>query len=110
MRVLLIGDIVGGVGLRIVTTALQGLRRRERLDLVIANAENAADGSGLSPAQYRKLIAAGVDCVTLGDHIYRRSEICGVLQAESNIVKPANYPVSAPGRTWAVVTAADGTR
>jgi metallophosphoesterase (TIGR00282 family) len=110
MRILLIGDIVGSPGLKLVTTVLGGLRKRESLDVVIANAENAADGSGLSPAQYRKLIAAGVDCVTLGDHIYRRSEICGVLATEANIVKPANFPATAPGRAWTIVTAADGTR
>ena len=110
MRILLIGDIVGSPGLKLVTTALAGLRQRESLDLVIANAENAADGSGLSPAQYRKLISAGVDCITLGDHIYRRSEICGVLATEMNIVKPANFPASAPGKPWTVVTAADGAR
>lgn len=110
MRILLIGDIVGKPGERIVTAAITGLRRREGLDLVIANAENAAEGSGLSPAQYRRLVAAGVDCITLGDHIYRRSEICSVLQTESNIVKPANFPAQAPGRGWTVVTAADGTR
>ncbi len=110
MRILLIGDIVGSPGLKLVTAALAGLRKRESLDLVIANAENAADGSGLSPAQYRKLIAAGVDCVTLGDHIYKRSEICGILTTEANILKPANYPAAAPGRSWTVVAAADGTR
>ena len=109
MRILLIGDIVGRPGERIVTRSLAALRRREALDLVIANAENAAEGSGLAPSQYRRLIAAGVDCITLGDHIYRRSEICEVLATESNIVKPANYPPSAPGRTWAVVQAAGGT-
>lgn len=109
MRLLLIGDIVGKPGERIVTRALAGLRRREGLDLVVANAENAADGSGLSPSIYRKLIAAGVDAITLGDHIYRRSEIAGVLNSESNIVKPANFPAAAPGKTWCVVKAADGT-
>ena len=109
MRILLIGDIVGKPGERLVTRALAGLRKREGLDLVIANAENAADGSGLAPSIYRKLIAAGVDCVTLGDHIYRRSEITTVLQSANNIVKPANFPPSAPGKTWCVVPAADGT-
>ncbi len=110
MRFLLIGDIVGKPGERIVTRCLPHLRQREALDLVVANAENAAEGSGLAPSQYRRLIAAGVDCITLGDHIYRRSEICEVLQSESNIVKPANFPAAAPGKTWAVVAAADGTR
>jgi len=110
MRILLIGDIVGKPGERIVTRALPGLRQREGLDLVIANAENAADGSGLAPSIYRKLITAGVDCITLGDHIYRRSEIVSVLTSAENIVKPANFPPSAPGKTWCVVPAADGTQ
>jgi len=110
MRILLIGDIVGKPGLKIVTQSLAGLRKRESLDLVIANAENSADGSGIAPSIYRKLIAAGVDCITLGDHIYRRSEICSVLSEESNIVKPANYPPQAPGKTWAVVSSALGVK
>jgi metallophosphoesterase (TIGR00282 family) len=109
MRILLIGDIVGKPGERIVTRALPGLRQRERLDFIIANAENAADGSGLAPSIYRKLMAAGVDCVTLGDHIYRRNEIRSVLESADNILKPANFPPSAPGRTWCVLPAADGT-
>lgn len=110
MRILLIGDIVGKPGVKIVTQALAGLRKREALDVVIANAENSADGSGIAPSIYKKLIAAGVDCITLGDHIYRRSEICSVLANESNIVKPANYPAQAPGKTWALVTTAAGVR
>jgi metallophosphoesterase (TIGR00282 family) len=110
MRILLIGDIVGKPGERIVIRALPALRKRENLDLVIANAENAADGSGLAPSIYRKLIAAGVDCVTLGDHIYRRSEIVTVLTTADNIVRPANFPASAPGKSWCSVTAADGTK
>lgn len=108
MRILLIGDIVGKPGVKIVTDALPALRRREAIDLVIANAENSADGSGISPSIYRKLIAAGVDCVTLGDHIYRRSEIGPILQSETNILKPANFPPSAPGRGWTVVRTAAG--
>jgi metallophosphoesterase (TIGR00282 family) len=109
MRFLLIGDIVGKPGERIVTRALPGLRKREGLDLVIANAENAADGSGLAPSIYRKLVAAGVDCITLGDHIYRRSEIVSVLVSADNIVKPANFPAAAPGKPWCVVRSADET-
>jgi metallophosphoesterase (TIGR00282 family) len=107
VRILLIGDIVGKPGQRIVVQSVKELKRQRRLDLVIANAENLADGSGLTPAGYRKLIEAGVDCVTLGDHIYRRKEIAGVLEKESRIVKPANFPASAPGLAWTVVTAAN---
>ncbi len=108
MRILLIGDIVGKPGVDIVTSKLPSLRAWEELDLVIANAENAADGSGLTPAIYRSLIGAGVDCVTLGDHIYRRREIHKVLENETRIVKPANYPRHAPGRDWTVVYSAQG--
>jgi len=110
MRFLLIGDIVGKPGERIVTRALSAIRKRESLDLVITNAENAADGSGLAPSIYRRLIAAGVDCITLGDHIYRRSEIVSVLTSADNIVKPANFPTAAPGKTWCLITAGDGTK
>jgi metallophosphoesterase (TIGR00282 family) len=110
MRILLIGDIVGKPGVKMVTQSLAGLRQREGLDLVIANAENSADGSGIAPSIYKKLIAAGVDCITLGDHIYRRSEICPVLHEEGNIVKPANYPPQAPGKAWAVVQSAAGVQ
>lgn len=110
MRLLHIGDIVGKPGRRIVTQSVAGLRVREQLDLVVANAENSADGSGITPAIYRELTAAGVDCITLGDHIYRRREINTVLESEPNIVKPANYPAAAPGKSSAIVTAADGTQ
>ena len=110
MRILLIGDIVGKPGVKIVTESLPALRQRESIDFVIANGENSADGSGISPSIHKKLIAAGVDCITLGDHIYRRSEITPVLHSESNILRPANYPASAPGRGWTVVNTAGSIR
>ena len=109
VRILLIGDIVGKPGVKIVTESLAAMRQRERIDLVIANGENSADGSGISPSIHKKLIAAGVDCITLGDHIYRRSEIAPVLESEANILRPANYPAAAPGHGWTVVKASDGT-
>ncbi len=108
MRLLFIGDIVGKPGRDIVCRAVQGLVAKHNLDLVIANAENAAGGSGLTPAIYRELIRAGVDAITLGDHVYRRKEIYSVLESESNIVKPANLPPESVGRDWAVVTARNG--
>lgn len=108
MRILHIGDIVGKPGRRIVVKAVAALVERERLDLVIANAENAAGGSGLTPEIYRELIAAGVDGITLGDHIYRRREICDVLEREANIVKPANYPPQSPGREFMVLKTRGG--
>lgn len=108
MNILLIGDIVGRPGKQIVQRALPGLRMEAALDLVIANAENVAGGSGLTPKIFAELRAAGVDCVTMGDHIYRRSEIETILDTGHPIVKPANFPRSAPGRDWIVVRAANG--
>jgi metallophosphoesterase (TIGR00282 family) len=106
---LLIGDIVGKPGRQIVVRAVRGLVAARGIDLVVANAENCAGGSGLTPANYQELISAGVDCITLGDHIYRRREINPVLESQPNIVKPANFPPTAPGKDFAVVQARDGT-
>lgn len=110
MRILLIGDIVGKPGRQIVSKGLAWLREREAIDFVVANAENADGGSGLTCSHYWSLLEAGVDCITLGDHIYRRFEIASVLESEDRIVKPANYPAKAPGREWTVVEAKNGTR
>src|SRR5262245_62982666 len=109
MRILFIGDIVGRPGVNFVRAAVPLLRASERLDLVIANAENAAGGSGLTPSIYRQLRAAGVDAVTLGDHIYRRSEVIPLLNEDQRVCKPANFPPEAPGRELVIVSAVDGT-
>jgi metallophosphoesterase (TIGR00282 family) len=108
VRFLFIGDIVGKPGRDIVCRSIPGLVAKYGLDLVVANAENAAGGSGLTPAIYRELVRAGVDAITLGDHVYRRKEIYSVLENESNIVKPANLPPESVGRDWAIVTARNG--
>jgi metallophosphoesterase (TIGR00282 family) len=108
VRILHIGDIVGRPGRHIVLRSIGELKRRHHIDLVIANAENIAGGSGITPKLYRELIAGGVHCVTLGDHIYRRREIYSVLEADEPIVKPANFPLSAPGKEWTLVTADNG--
>jgi 2',3'-cyclic-nucleotide 2'-phosphodiesterase len=98
MRLLFIGDIVGKPGRHICTQALRGLRAEEDIDLVIANAENAAAGSGITPEMYHELTAPGIiDGITLGDHAFRRREIFPTLQTERRIVRAANYPATAPG-------------
>src|SRR3990170_8395693 len=103
MRILFIGDIVGKPGRHICTQAMRGLRAEENLDLVVANAENVAGGSGLTPESYHELMAAGIDGITMGDHVYKRREIFSILQTERRIVRPANYPASAPGRDCAIL-------
>lgn len=109
MRVLFIGDIVGSPGVTFVRRALPVLIVRENIDLVIANAENAANGSGLTPNLYRRLREAGVDVVTLGDHIYKKADIITTLEKDDHLCKPANFPPDAPGREFAMATARDGT-
>ena len=109
MRILFIGDIVGRPGVCFVKDAVPLLRSAEGIDVVIANAENASGGTGLMPAAYRQLREAGVDLVTLGDHIYKKHDIIPVLEQDDRLCKPANFPPDAPGREFAVAEAADGT-
>jgi metallophosphoesterase (TIGR00282 family) len=99
MRLLFIGDIVGSPGVAFLKAAVPFLRVTEHLDAVIANAENATNGSGLSPRDYRAVRAAGVDAVTLGDHVYKKFEIADTLANPAEpVCKPANFPASAPGK------------
>ncbi len=109
MRILFLGDIVGPPGVTFLKKALPPLVVYEHIDCVIANAENAANGSGLTGSIYRKLREAGVDLMTLGDHIYKKAEIIPTLQKEERICKPANFPPDAPGRDFALARTKDGT-
>ncbi|TWT41587.1 TIGR00282 family metallophosphoesterase [Botrimarina hoheduenensis] len=108
MRLLFIGDIVGKPGREILCHALPALVSAQRLDLIVANAENAAAGSGYTPKIHAELMAAGVDAITLGDHVYRRREVLPLLESESNIAVPANHPDEATGRRWVSVVARNG--
>jgi 2',3'-cyclic-nucleotide 2'-phosphodiesterase len=111
MRVLFIGDIVGQPGVTVVKRAVPLLIAAENIDLVTANAENAAPaGSGLTAAAYAQLREAGVDLVTLGDHIYKKQEFISILEKDDRVCKPANFPADAPGRDVLQMAARDGTR
>jgi metallophosphoesterase (TIGR00282 family) len=109
MRILFLGDVVGQPGVAFVKKALPALVAHEHVDLVIANAENASGGSGLTRGAYRELRGAGVDLVTMGDHIYKRAEIIPTLEQDDRICRPANFPAAAPGREFVLATARDGT-
>jgi hypothetical protein len=110
VRILFIADIFGAPGRRAVETHLAELRARHGIDLVVANAENAADGVGVTSRIALKLYAAGVDVITLGNHAYRQREVYPFLESDDRIVRPANHAANAPGRGVVVVEAADGTR
>jgi len=101
MKILFIGDVVGPPGVVFLQKLLPLYRKAEGLDVVVANAENAAGGSGFTAAIFRRLRAAGVDLFTLGDHIYKKAEVIPTLQHEERTCKPANFPPDAPGREYA---------
>ena len=110
MRMLFVGDIVGRPGKHACSQIIPRLVRERELDCVIANAENTAAGSGLTPQMFQKLRRQGVDCCTMGDHIYRRREIIPTLEGSDRIVKPANLPPEAAGRDFTVFETASGAR
>jgi metallophosphoesterase (TIGR00282 family) len=98
MRALLIGDVVGGVGMRALLERLPGLREEHRPDVVVVNCENAAAGAGTSPRQAQDLLDAGVDVLTGGNHTLQKPEIYPMLESEPRMLRPANIAVKAPGR------------
>jgi metallophosphoesterase (TIGR00282 family) len=98
IRVLVLGDIVGQPGVRAVFLSLQALMKAARADLVVANAENAADGLGLTPDIAAGLFNAGIHVITSGNHIWQRGEILPLLESEQHLLRPENYPVGVPGR------------
>jgi metallophosphoesterase (TIGR00282 family) len=99
LTIAFLGDIVGAPGRMAVQQQLPRLRQEHGVDLVIANAENARSGSGLSPELYRKLRSYGIDAITLGDHVYRDAKIAAILeQAGEPIARPANLASKAVGQ------------
>lgn len=98
LNILCIGDIVGRPGRRIVAEKLKTLVAERDIDCVIANAENAAGGSGLTPQIYTKLLRYGVNLITLGDHTYRKKDIIETLEKCEDIARPANFSEQAAGR------------
>jgi hypothetical protein len=108
VNVLCIGDVVGRPGRHILSQRLLGLVKERSIDCVIANAENAAGGSGITPQIYDKLLKYGVQLITLGDHAYRKKEIIPVLETADNIVRPANLSPAAAGKDFAVYQTSKG--
>ncbi|MDY6917059.1 MAG: TIGR00282 family metallophosphoesterase [Chloroflexota bacterium] len=103
MRILLIGDVIGRPGRRLVQDLVPGLRREHEINLVIANGENAAGGIGLTVDTAQELLASGVDVITSGNHIWDRREIIPALDGELPILRPLNYPHGVPGRGHLIV-------
>ena len=108
MRILFIGDVVGEPGRRVIKTLLPKLKTAEKLDFVIANAENVAGGSGVTPSMADELLDAGVDVLTSGDHIWKKKEIFDYISTSKRLIRPANYPQGAPGMGSTVVKSESG--
>ena len=103
MRILCIGDVVGSVGCAFLREHLPYFKRQQKIDFVICNGENSADGNGITPRSADHLFTSGVDFITLGNHSFRRREVYPYLDETPGIIRPANYPSSVtPGRGWAV--------
>ncbi|MDD4013023.1 MAG: TIGR00282 family metallophosphoesterase [Candidatus Omnitrophica bacterium] len=107
LKILFIGDIVGKPGRTAVLKILPALRREEKIDLVVANAENAAGGSGITQPIADELFSAGVDVLTSGDHIWKKPEIYPYLEETDKVLRPANYPAGAPGKGAVLVKTGD---
>lgn len=98
MKLLFLGDVMGRAGRAAVTAHLPRLRRELGLDFVVVNGENASGGMGLTAAHAEALLAAGADCLTLGDHAFDQRDMLGFIEQEPRILRPLNYAKTAPGR------------
>src|SRR5689334_8616728 len=105
MKVLFIGDVVGGPGRRGLAAVMPELRERHEPDLVIVNGENSAGGVGITEKTANDLFSSGAGVITNGNHTYRHREVYGYLDGTDRVLRPANYPHSLPGRGHTVVEA-----
>ena len=109
MVILFVADVFGVPGRRVVDAHLSELRAEHEVDVCVLNGENAADGAGITPRLAERLLAAGADAITLGNHVWRRSEIGPYLASSDRVIRPANLSASTPGRGLTVVPARNGT-
>jgi metallophosphoesterase (TIGR00282 family) len=103
MKILCVGDVVGSAGCKHLRRVLPAVKRQHAVDVCIVNGENAADGNGLTPSAAEHIFDSGADAITGGNHIYRRQELYELLDSSPAVLRPANYPASAPGRGLCVV-------
>jgi metallophosphoesterase (TIGR00282 family) len=102
IKIVCLGDIVGKPGRLAVAELLPKLIQERGVDVVIANAENAAGGSGLTPPIFEKILRTGVDVCTLGDHTYRKREVLPLLEQSDRLIRPANFPPGSVGKGFTI--------
>lgn len=98
MKVLFFGDVMGRAGRAALIETLPWLKAEWQIDFAVVNGENATSGQGLSPDHARALLAAGADCITLGDHAFDQKDMLGFIEKEPRIIRPLNFAKNAPGR------------
>ena len=98
LRAAMIGDVVGEPGLKVLEERLPAIIKEHALDFVVVNGENAADGCGLTEATLQRIIAAGADVVTSGNHVWEKRDFWPLLDNDDHVLRPANYPSGAPGQ------------
>lgn len=103
MRVLAVGDVCGKIGCNFLMHTLPKLKVKNKIDLVIVNGENSADGNGITPDSADMLYAAGADVITGGNHTLRRKEIYSRLEEDSFLLRPANMSTDAGGSGYSVI-------
>ena len=108
MRVLIVGDIVGSPGRAVFREVVARLRASGAVHAVVANAENAAAGNGLTGDLADELFKAGADVLTLGDHTWNQKDLEQYIAREKRLIRPANFPPACPGRGWTTVQTAQG--
>ena len=109
MKILFVADVVGRPGRDAIEARLGTLREELEADFCVVNGENVADGVGITPKLSQRLLAAGADVITLGNHTWRRAEIVGYLNGAARVIRPANLSPDGPGRALCVGPARDGT-
>lgn len=109
MKVIIIGDVVGKPGRRLLCSSLRSLKEKHEAEFVVANVENIAEGAGVVPRLADEILAAGVDVMTSGNHIYDKKEVIGYIEKEPRLLRPANYAPDAPGRGVWIGSSASGT-
>ena len=102
LRIIFLGDIVGKAGRKVIQEFLPELKKEYQPDFVIANGENAAGGFGLTEKVAEELFSIGIDCLTSGNHIWKKDFI-PYLEKTEKVLRPANYGEGAPGRGWTIL-------
>jgi 2',3'-cyclic-nucleotide 2'-phosphodiesterase len=110
MKVIIIGDVVGKPGRKILVATLQRLKERYEAEFVVANVENAAEGAGVIPKVGDEILNSGVDVMTSGNHIFDKKEVIQYIENQPRLLRPANYAPDAPGRGLWLGSTASGTQ